>query len=156
MISVDAVTDFVSILRQHFSTPKRTAAEEIEWVRSLARALRDYVPSELKRASEEIINTRTLRYFPLPKECLDACAHARRIIQMRAELEQYQAKHLAGVPIEEPGRERRYREDAAWRAKQHVKGITLRSDIDGRTDWWNWEPCSERTKQVLLEKNRGR
>ena len=135
MSNTDAVARFISEVRQHFSTPKRNEAEEKLWLKSLANVLRDYVPSELEHAAKAIIDTRELRYFPLPSECLKACAHARTVIRARSTVA------LLNTPEKptttECGRERRRREDRAWAAKMRAKGVKLRSDIEGYdpADW---------------------
>jgi hypothetical protein len=84
MTDIDAVVKFIKAVRQHFPTAKKTEDEERDWVKSMAYILRDYVASELAYAAEQIITKRETRGFPLPSECLKACAHARSMIRLRS------------------------------------------------------------------------
>lgn len=104
---------FIKSIRQHFPTAKKTEQEEADWVRSMAYILRDYVSSELAYAAEQIITTRETRGFPLPSECLKACAHARHVMKTRTTVANMQALVTCKEP--KPGLEIWRERDEEWR-----------------------------------------
>ena len=123
---IEAVIKFIKAVRQHFPTAKKTEDEDRDWVRSLAYILREYVASELAFAAETIINTREARGFPLPKECLKACAHAREVIRTRTMVTSEPVVKEREI---EPGYLIWRRRDEAWRKEQRAKGRKLKCDV---------------------------
>lgn len=96
-------------------------------MRSMAYILRDYVSSELAMAAETIVNTRETRGFPLPSECLKACAHARNLIRMRSSLATVAALPAPKDREIEPGMYRERRRDEEYREK-----IRRKKEMQGR------------------------
>jgi hypothetical protein len=116
---IEAVIAFIKTVRQHFPTPKKSEDEDRDWVRSMAYILRDYVASELAFAAETILKTRETRGFPLPAECLRACAHARTVIRVRTTVTQ----PVLQKDSPEPGMLIWKRRDAEWREKRKQKAL---------------------------------
>lgn len=119
------MANFIKSVRQHFPTAKKSADEERDWVRSIAYILREYVASELAFAAETIIKTRETRGFPLPTECLKACAHARNVIRIRTSVLTPEALALAAKPDPEPGFLIWRKRDEGWRMEQLRQGRKL-------------------------------
>lgn len=74
-----AVAKFVSTIAVHFPPPKFDGPEqEAEWLRSIVVSLRAYDEDVLRRAAQQIIDTRGLRreekWFPVPAEIRKVCA----------------------------------------------------------------------------------
>ena len=68
--------EFVPAVVMHFPVRHESPEREIEWMRSIIDAIKNYDGQVLERAAKIIIETRTDRRFPLPAEIRKACTEA--------------------------------------------------------------------------------
>ena len=78
----EAVTKFITAVAVHFPRPKSDSeGAEREWFASMVRNLRGFAPEVLTRAAGLIVDQRSDRRFPLPKECKAACFEAEKLLK---------------------------------------------------------------------------
>lgn len=86
-MSAAGVGKFIGIVAVHFPKPRfeDTDTDEVIWQASLTRMLGHFDDVVLARAADSIIRTRDRKkdgaFFPVPKDCIEACEHAARIVE---------------------------------------------------------------------------
>lgn len=87
-MSAQGVAKFIGIVSVHFPKPRfeDTDTDEVIWQGSLTRMLGHFDDDVLARAADTIIRTRDRKkdgaFFPVPKDCIDACERAAESIRL--------------------------------------------------------------------------